>query len=529
MADAFSSITDDAYASYFNPAGLSDVENFQFGTTYNLSFEGIRHQYLVFAYPYKPGNVFTLNYNGLSYGNIDGYDAVGTTKWNIDAGDFSLGFSYGKTLTKDEIERPVLNAGGTFKYINEKLDNVSARTFAFDLGAVYALRTDKYWLKKIQAQEFRFSAVAKNIGPGLKFDKESSPLPMSFILGSSWHMHPWGSHKLILALDNVFAVDDKYKICFGAEYFLFQLLGVRFGYETNKYIGSKFRFGVGFRLSFVDIDYSMTPFGELGNMQKIGILARFGYKKEKQPLKGEIMRVEDAKVVAPREKIEELQTFAADFTKLAEKNIVERDYLSAEQNLKKAFNLEPNLRNDKWGKIEKNLSEINKEMKFEEMPEKLGVLKGGGEQADLAHRTIRNFINGENDKAYLLAHITYGTDLNGNTIYEELLNAICKFLGRGVTRDAILPEKSWITQKSKSSASYFYTREFNKVVRECEEIILIDDSNYIVWSRLGSAYYMLGDYEKAKKAYLKAVEINPSDGATLEFLKEKGWMKDKAE
>jgi tetratricopeptide (TPR) repeat protein len=527
MADAFTSVADDAYASYFNPAGLVEVENIQFGATYNSSFENINHQYIVIACPYKPGNVFSLNYSGLSYGNIESYDAVGTPGANnVEASDKSMGFSYGRTFTKDEIERPVLSAGATLKYIGEKLAGISANTFAFDLGAVYALRPDKYWLSEIPGQEFQFSIVAKNIGPGIKFDKEAAPLPMSFVFGSSWHLHPWGVHKLILSLDNIILTDDKYKIAFGAEYFLFQLLGVRVGYETNKYIGSNFSFGVGFKLSFVDIDYSMTPFGELGNMQKISLLARFGYTKEKQPLKGEVIRVKEAKLVASKEKIKELQMFASDFLELAEKNINAGDWILAGENLNKAFNLQPELRKDKWGRIEKTLAELNMEMKFEKMPEKMQILKSDKEQSNLAREAIKNFIYSENDKAYLLAHIAYGTNIKGNAVYEELLNIVANLLKRNIRRDETLPKKAWMNQKLKRSSNYFYIRQYDIVVRELEEIILIDDTQYIVWARLGSAYYMLGDREKARKSYLKAIEINPNDKATLQFLKSKGWLED---
>lgn len=523
MADALSSVTDDAYSSYFNPAGLTSVEMLQFGASYNSSIEDIKHQYAVVAYPYKIGQVFSINYSGLSYGDIKGYDAGGFATKNINTGDKAIGFSYARAFTKDEIERAVLSGGATLKYINEKLDSVSANTFALDIGAIYALRPDKYWLKEIPAQEFRFSAVIKNLGPGLKFDKDSASLPTSFTLGASWISHPFGANKLVLSLDNIFPVDDSYKIALGAEYFLFQLLAVRAGYETGKDIGSKLRFGVGFRLSFVDIDYSITPFGDLGNMQKIGILARFGNIKPTQPLKGEVARVKEAKLIAPKEKIKELQMFANDFIKLAEKNIENREYVLALENIRKAFNLDPELKDGKWGKIEERLSRLNDEMKFEKMPEKLSVFQKKDEQAELAWQAVLAYLNGEFKKAYLLAHIAYGTNPKGESAYEELLNAISYIINTPIRRDEILPKTAWITQKLKRAANYFFVRQYDIAARECEEIILIDENNHLAWTRLGSAYFMLGDKEKAKKAYFKALEINPNDTVTLEFLKQQGW------
>ena len=53
--------------------------------------------------------------------------------------------------------------------------------------------------------------------------------------------------------------------------------------------------------------------------------------------------------------------------------------------------------------------------------------------------------------------------------------------------------------------------------------ILLTDINQLAWIRLGSAYYMLGDREKAKKAYTKALELNPDDTITRKFMERQGW------
>jgi tetratricopeptide (TPR) repeat protein len=523
MSDAFSSVCEDAYASYYNPAALVNVEVIEFGATYNKSFEDISNQFVSVAYPYKPGRVFAFSYSGLSYGEIQGYDAVGTATKKISASDKNVAFSYGRALTKDEIERPVLSVGATLKNASENLDSASASAFAFDFGALYSLRPNKYWVKEIPAQEFRFSAVIKNLGTKMKFDKEAFDLPRSLNLGAAWLSHPWGAHRLILSAESVLSNYDKHILRLGAEYLLFQLVAVRAGYQTNKYIGSKINFGIGFKLSFVDIDYSMTPFGDLGSMQKIGISAKFGYLKSSQPLKGEVARVKDAKLVAPKEKIEKLQEFAMDYVKLAEKNINEKEYLSAYDNLDKAFNLEPKLKDGKWGKVSNRLGLIIDSLRLREMPEKIKILSQGNAQSDLADKAIKAYINSEDLKSFLLAHISYGTNIKGNSFYEELLYSIGELIRMSVRSDEILPKDSWITQKLKKSAGYFYVKQYNMVIKECEEILLVDENNYLAWTRAGSAYFMLGDKEKARASYERALAINPNDIMTLKFMQAQGW------
>lgn len=523
MANSFLSVTDDVFSIYYNPAGLVSLEMIEGGLSYIKSFEGISNQYLSIGYPYRIGKVFGFSYQSFSNGDIEGYDAMGTPIGKIETSNKAVTFSYAKAFTKDEIERPVFQAGANLKYISQTLDSVSAWTFAVDLGVIYNIRPDKYWLKEVPAQEFRLAAAIKNLGPGLRFDKEATPLPFSFSFGGSWITHPWAKHRLVLSCDNLISSDDKYKILFGAEYFLFQLLSVRFGYESSKSVGSSLSFGVGFRLSFVDIDYSFGNYGVLGNMHKMNIVLRFGERRPTQPLIGEVTRVKEAKQIAPKEKIEKLELFASDFIKLAQNNIANADYVAAKDHIQKAFNLDPELKKTKWDKILKRLERLIEELKLDTTPKKIEILKEQTEQAALGREVIKEWLELNDKKAYLLAHIMYGTNPKGPSVFEELLHFIAKEYGFALRTDEFLAKDAWIVYKHKKAAGYFYMKQYNMVVENCSEIILIDPTNHTALTRLGSAYFMLGDKEKARYYYEKAIEIYPDDTVTLEFMKKQGW------
>ena len=523
MTDAYSSLSDDVFSIYYNPAGLGYVELFQGGLSYTRSFQDISNQYLAIAYPYKIGQVFGVSYHSLSYGDIQGYDARGWLTNKIDTSNYAISFGYGKVLIKDEIERPVLNLGGNLKYISQTLDNVGANTFAVDLGVLYTKRPNKYWLKDVPAQEFNLAAVLKNLGPPLKFDKEPTPLPISLTLGASWVSHPWTKHRLVLSLDTTIRNDDNIKFSLGAEYFLYQLLFARVGIESDKDVGSKLNFGFGFRLSYLDVNYSFADFDYLGNMHKLDIVLRFGFEKEKLPLKGDLARVEKAKLIAPKEKIEELEMFASDFIRLAENNIEKGEYILAQENIKKAFNLDPSLKNSKWGKASERINRLIDYLKLEKRREKLEIFQKDTKQARLARDVVKSYLNIEDKKAYLGAHIMYGIDPKGDSIFEELLNFVAKENGLVVRADELLPKDAWVVYKLKKSANYFYLKQYHMVVEECSEILMIDENNHTATVRLGSAYFMLGDKENAKLYYEKALKLNPNDKVTLEFMKKQGW------
>ena len=523
MGEAYTAIAEDAYSAWWNPAGLGSVEGPELAATYNDSLEGVTYQYLSAAYPLRYGSTLGFNVIRLSVDPFQGYDAQGVKSGKVESSDMAVGGAYGRVLLKDEIERPVLNVGAGLKVISEKLHNVSANTAALDLGAVYYLRPSNYWMRKVPAQELRVAMTVRNLGPGLKFDRRSSPLPLSATLGGSWHSHPGGSASLILSLDQTYSNDEKYYAALGAEYVAFQLLSFRAGYRTGVSIGSGLRMGVGFRLSFMDIDYSMSPYGELGAMHKVGVSMRLGATVAKQPLDGKTRRVEKAKLMAPRERIEKLDLFAKDFLELARKDLAARRYVSAAANMRKAFNLEPSLKEGDWGRRHDRLVDIITGLKLADIPARERTLARNTEQSNVGVEAVAAYLEGKDLKALLLSHAALGADLRGDALFEELLYRMSDFVKIHVRRDEILPKETLIKEKLRKAAKGFYIQQFDMAAKECEEVAVLDEENPVAWTRLGSAYFMMGDKDKAKKAYRKALELNPSDRITKEFMDAQGW------
>lgn len=523
MGESYASVTEDAYAAYWNPAGLANVEQAEVAVTYNDSFEEVTHQYLSAAFPLSYGSTLDINITRLTVTPFQGYDAVGRSTSKVQSSDMAIGLAYGRTLMKDEIERPVINVGANLKTINETLNNVSANALAADLGAVYYLRPANYWMSKVQAQEYRFALTVRNLGTGLKFDRLTSPLPTSVTLGSSWLSHPYGSSTLILSMDHTIANDEKYSVSLGAEYQAFQLLSFRAGFKTGQDIGSGIRFGVGFRLSFADLDYSMSPYGDLGAMHKVGMTVKFGKSFARAPLAGKSQRVEKAGLITTKEKIEKLQLFANDFIELARKDLKARLYVSAGANLNKAFNLEPGLRDGEWGEKETRLAGIVKELRFKDTPKLKEIFTRDNEQSNVANEAVMAYVEGADLKAFLLSHAALGADIHGEPVFEDLMLTMGRLTRNSVRRDEVLSRTALVKEKLRKAAKYFYVQQFSFAVKECEEAVLLDEANAVAWTRLGSAYFMLGDRDKTKKAYLKALELNPDDKVTRRFAETQGW------
>ena len=109
MGEAYTSISEDAYSAWWNPAGLGSVEGPELAATYNDSMQDVINQYLSAAYPVRYGATLNFNVSRLSVAPFQGYDAQGVKDGKVESSDISVGVAYGQALLKDEIERPVLN------------------------------------------------------------------------------------------------------------------------------------------------------------------------------------------------------------------------------------------------------------------------------------------------------------------------------------------------------------------------------------------------------------------------------------
>jgi len=227
--------------------------------------------------------------------------------------------------------------------------------------------------------------------------------------------------------------------------------------------------------------------------------------------------------MARKEKIEKLEVFANDFLELARKDLAARRYVSADANIQKAFNLEPNLKEGDWGRREKRLAAVIAGLKLADTPARERTLSKNTEQSDVGAEAITAYIESKDLKAFLLTHAALGANMRGDAMFEELLYIMSDLVKIHVRRDEILPKNALIKEKLRKAAKGFYIQQFDTAAKECEEVAVLDEESPVAWSRLGSAYYMMGDKEKAKNAYQKAQQLNPGDLVTKKFMDAQGW------
>ncbi len=279
----------------FNPAGLGLLTYSSFSGSHNQYISGITQEYLSAAYRFKFGTI-GLAYSTLSSGDITAYDKndmmVGTTNSSHRFVTLSYAQSFphfrediGKLdpmvitpgWTKVEVVqdyRPKayrLSIGGSVKYIDERLDNLSSSVYTFDLGVLFVL-----------PHHVQVGVSALNISGEQNFYSDAASLPSTFRAGIAKDFHTLKDIMVFTVIsDAVKESDYDYYHSVGIDMDILKLFQLRMGYKTKKDIGSKVSGGIGMNLdrftekgSFIKgvrIDYAYVGYGDLGATHRFGL------------------------------------------------------------------------------------------------------------------------------------------------------------------------------------------------------------------------------------------------------------------
>lgn len=264
LGGAHAALTDDVSGLYYNPAGLAWAPPKQVMATYHNWVTDIQSGFV--------GGVITLGQTGrlgaaiqyLDYGDIPAADANGTAPGDASffgASDFAISVSLAQHLGEQS------SAGVTARMIFESIDDRSAQGIAFDAGLIHQLRD----------QRTRFGFAVRNAGFQTSAFGEGAKdqLPITGVAGVS---HQLRGAPLLFTADLMKAYGRDFGAGVGMEFNSFEPLTLRVGYnsvdggldsgsDNDKYAG--LRFGAGFTLDKIVIDYAY------GSMSKLGQSHRF--------------------------------------------------------------------------------------------------------------------------------------------------------------------------------------------------------------------------------------------------------------
>jgi hypothetical protein len=264
MGDAYTAISDDATAVYWNPAGIARLSGQSITLNHaawpaNILFDQGAY---VFNIKWIPG-MLGVNVRALTMSR----DIVRTTYLpegtgeTFDAGEWAYGLTYARALTDK------FSAGISLNYIQTGLDDVKGSSTTFDFGTLY----------DVGVLGAKIGMSIQNVGSDMTFIDEKVKMPVFFRVGGSFNVLQMGENRLLAAAEFTHPPDNSEKLNMGAEYSFHDYLFLRGGYKLNYDTeGLCAGFGVKFPLTIVKssvarVDYAYQDMNFLGGTHRVSL------------------------------------------------------------------------------------------------------------------------------------------------------------------------------------------------------------------------------------------------------------------
>lgn len=257
MGEAFTAAADDAFALYWNPAGIADIDGVDLGLMHAEWFQDVRLEYIGAVWG-RTSDAFGLSFSFNTTGEIERRDRPSAEPLGtFDAHDLAWGFSYARRLG----ER--WRAGGSFKALYEKIHLDDGWGWAVDAGVLY----------DTPIEGLTAGGGLRNLGPEMTLRDESFKLPMVVSLGLGYRPDrlQLESGGLLLGADLSKPVDNSLRIHLGGEWHFQDMVALRSGYGIG-YDERGLAAGLGLRQGRWTVDYAWVPYSsDLGDTHRISL------------------------------------------------------------------------------------------------------------------------------------------------------------------------------------------------------------------------------------------------------------------
>ncbi|MFH1006950.1 MAG: PorV/PorQ family protein [Candidatus Latescibacterota bacterium] len=254
MGGAYSAISGDVTAGYWNPAGLIGIEGKDAAWMHTTWMQGIRGEYA-----------------GLAFGN--GRRSVGISARLQSAGDLErregptiepLGMFgvYDAALTCSYAQHlnPWMDFGVNLHALYEKIHIEAASGWAMDIGMLF----------RTVVEGLQGAFVLRHLGATHPMNTASIDLPTEIRTGISYGLRD----RLLLSADVSFPNDDFTHVHLGLEYRFGPLLAFRAGTQTGA-DEQDYSAGLGFAHGIWRLDYAFVPYRfDLGNTHRVSLGVR---------------------------------------------------------------------------------------------------------------------------------------------------------------------------------------------------------------------------------------------------------------
>lgn len=480
MGKAFLAVADDASATYWNPAALVQMDRKEVQGLHAALWADTSYDFLSYVHPTSKWGTLGISYTRLYSDNF----AVVEFNWNtleLDVvrtfADVQQAFTlcYGRKVLEN------LSIGVSSKLITRSLD--SSNDFHFSLD------TYLFMDKVVKALPLRLGLGIQNLLTAKSGDTDDS-MPINFRVGAAYKTL---KDKLLVSMDFDSALlKSNINWHMGAEYWVLNFVALRLGFEGDLGTGLR-ESSAGFGIKYKDygIDYAFA-FHSLGASHRISGNWRFG----------------DSVTASRQEEVKKLLQEGLE-------SVRKGDYALALSRLNSAIDIDPT-----------NREAQTMTTKLQVIVTNVPSLTENTKESEVNRNAINSYIEGDAKTA--VNGLRYGFSLNSSD--DRILKMLNQFEKETNETQTIpqpktpnkneVPRMSLVDQKLYAALEFIYAKQYDKAAMACQEVLSIESNNIIAMERLGSAFFLMKEKDKAKAVWLKVLEIDPNNKTVPKFLEQ---------
>jgi len=249
LGDAQTASIDNAFATYWNPAGLTRGHR-SIAASHRIWLGDIQVYDVAAQFPIGSKVAWGLAITATDSGDLEARTRPGDPDGTFSAQFISAGISYARMIAG-------IRAGVTAKYLRERIFDTNASGYAFDVGMQLDLLDGR----------FKLGSGLRNFGRMTALEVERTPLPR--LIQGGIAISPL---QIVAAFDQAqlldlrmnielsHLIDDELsRLHLGCTVTILDLVDLRGGYITHDELRS-FTFGLGFFFDKIFADYAYIPF-----------------------------------------------------------------------------------------------------------------------------------------------------------------------------------------------------------------------------------------------------------------------------
>jgi hypothetical protein len=269
LGGAFTSMTQDQTALFFNPGTLATIDSSTISATFMKHVLDISSGMATYTLPIEKNSTERISISAVytTYGSFDRTDEFGSVTGSFSANNVGLMGTYSNELDS------ILSYGISAKFMYATLDDLSSTALAMDAGILYRIPASRtnigFSLLNIGTQLSTFEGITDrmpiDVRVGINHRLRGLPLLLNFSL-----------HHLADDADAFFDRIGNFSI--GGEFILSKVLDLRIGYDNyvrnatsiqGQRRFSGFAAGVGVRTAYVQVDYGVSALGTAGSIHRL--------------------------------------------------------------------------------------------------------------------------------------------------------------------------------------------------------------------------------------------------------------------